>query len=110
MVSAAQEESGVNLGQLKCFTINQLRIATENFSSRNEIGRGGFGKVYKGVLSDGTFVAVKRLKEDHSVGNEQQFRTEVRFRPAWFDKVSRSRLDFRHTRKVVRTIFYCLTS
>lgn len=79
MVIAAQEDSEVNLGQLKRFTINQLRIATENFSSRNEIGRGGFGKVYKGVLSDGTFLAVKRLKEDRNLGNEQQFQTEVRF-------------------------------
>lgn len=73
----AQEESEVNLGQLKRFSLSQLRIATENFSARNEIGRGGFGRVYKGVLSDGTAVAVKRLKEDHNLGNEQQFQTEV---------------------------------
>jgi hypothetical protein len=76
----AQEESEVNLGQLKRFSLSQLRIATENFSARNEIGRGGFGRVYKGVLSDGTAVAVKRLKEDRNLGNEQQFQTEVSLR------------------------------
>ena len=77
MVITAQEDSEISLGQLKRFTLSQLRIATENFSSRNEIGRGGFGKVYKGVLTDGTAVAVKRLREDRSLGNEQQFQTEV---------------------------------
>ncbi|OIW05449.1 hypothetical protein TanjilG_12040 [Lupinus angustifolius] len=39
--------------------------------------QGGFGNVYKGVLSDGTLVAVKRLKDGNAAGGEIQFQTEV---------------------------------
>ncbi|XP_039118376.1 putative receptor-like protein kinase At4g00960 isoform X2 [Dioscorea cayenensis subsp. rotundata] len=38
-----------------------LRDATNNFSNENELGSGGFGVVYKGVLRDGQEIAVKRL-------------------------------------------------
>ncbi|KAJ0021251.1 hypothetical protein Pint_30891 [Pistacia integerrima] len=38
------------------FKIQDLERATDNFSQRNIIGRGGFGVVYKGVLKDGTMV------------------------------------------------------
>ena len=33
--------------------------------------------MYKGCLSDGTIVAVKRLKDGNAVGGNQQFQTEV---------------------------------
>ncbi|XP_058112723.1 receptor-like kinase TMK4 [Magnolia sinica] len=44
------------------FSINDLRLATNNFSEDNIVGKGGFGVVYKGVLHDGSQVAVKRMK------------------------------------------------
>lgn len=44
------------------FTIDQLRAVTEDFAERNVLGRGGFGVVYKGVLPDGTKIAVKRME------------------------------------------------
>jgi serine/threonine protein kinase len=35
---------------------------TKNFAPENELGRGGFGVVYKGELDDGTKIAVKRME------------------------------------------------
>ncbi|KAJ9683000.1 hypothetical protein PVL29_018830 [Vitis rotundifolia] len=67
----------VSLGNLKRFQFRELQIATDNFSSKNILGKGGFGNVYKGYLQDGTVVAVKRLKDGKSIGGEIQFQTEV---------------------------------
>ncbi|XP_026666322.1 protein NSP-INTERACTING KINASE 1-like isoform X3 [Phoenix dactylifera] len=67
----------VCLGNLKRFQFRELQIATDNFSSKNILGKGGFGNVYKGQLPDGTLVAVKRLKDGNAVGGEIQFQTEV---------------------------------
>ncbi|XP_073294691.1 uncharacterized protein [Primulina huaijiensis] len=38
---------------------HELRQATENFSEGNIMGRGTFGSVYRGTLSDGLIIAVK---------------------------------------------------
>ncbi|KAK3010745.1 hypothetical protein RJ639_011298 [Escallonia herrerae] len=73
----AEEDPEVHLGQLKRFSLRELQVASDNFSNRNILGRGGFGKVYKGRLADGTLVAVKRLKEERNQGGELQFQTEV---------------------------------
>lgn len=53
------------------FKIEELEKATNNFSQKNFIGRGGFGFVYKGVLPDGTMVAVKRVIESDFQGNAE---------------------------------------
>ena len=74
---AAEEDPEVHLGQLKRFSLRELQVATDTFSNKNILGRGGFGKVYKGRLADGTLVAVKRLKEERTPGGELQFQTEV---------------------------------
>ncbi|XP_039035065.1 BRASSINOSTEROID INSENSITIVE 1-associated receptor kinase 1-like isoform X2 [Hibiscus syriacus] len=73
----AEEDPEVHLGQLKRFSLRELQVATDNFSNRHILGRGGFGKVYKGRLADGSLVAVKRLKEERTQGGELQFQTEV---------------------------------
>lgn len=73
----AEEDPEVHLGQLKRFSLRELQVASDNFNNRNILGRGGFGKVYKGRLADGTLVAIKRLKEERSPGGELQFQTEV---------------------------------
>ncbi|XP_027927377.1 probable serine/threonine-protein kinase PBL28 isoform X1 [Vigna unguiculata] len=41
-------------------TLLELEQATQNFSHNNIIGEGGFGVVYKGLLQDGSIVAIKR--------------------------------------------------
>ncbi|ONK75478.1 uncharacterized protein A4U43_C03F17280 [Asparagus officinalis] len=73
----AEEDPEVHLGQLKRFSLRELLVATDGFSNKNILGRGGFGKVYKGRLADGSLVAVKRLKEERTPGGELQFQTEV---------------------------------
>ncbi|KAF3972717.1 hypothetical protein CMV_003802 [Castanea mollissima] len=73
----AEEDPEVHLGQLKRFSLRELQVATDTFSNKNILGRGGFGKVYKGRLADGSLVAVKRLKEERTQGGELQFQTEV---------------------------------
>uniref|UniRef100_J3M4A8 Receptor-like serine/threonine-protein kinase n=1 Tax=Oryza brachyantha TaxID=4533 RepID=J3M4A8_ORYBR len=60
-------------GGIMAFRYNDLCHATKNFSEK--LGGGGFGSVFKGVLSDSTTVAVKRL--DGARQGEKQFRAEV---------------------------------
>ncbi|XP_073045543.1 BRASSINOSTEROID INSENSITIVE 1-associated receptor kinase 1-like isoform X1 [Primulina eburnea] len=67
----------VHLGQLERFSLRELRVASDNFSNKNILGRGGFGKVYKGRLADGSLVAIKRLKEERIQGGGLQFQIEV---------------------------------
>ena len=75
--AAADHPEPVFVGQLQCFTLWELRVASDNFHPKNVLGRGGFGKVYKGRLADGSVVAIKRLKEEYSPGGERQFQAEV---------------------------------
>lgn len=72
-----QYDPEVCLGHLKRYTFKELRTATDHFNSKNILGRGGFGIVFKGCLNDGTLVAVKRLKDYNTAGGEIQFQTEV---------------------------------
>ncbi|XP_057496785.1 protein NSP-INTERACTING KINASE 3-like [Actinidia eriantha] len=72
-----QYDPEVRLGHLKRFTFKELRAATDHFNSKNILGKGGFGIVFKGCLNDGSTVAVKRLKDYNAVGGEIQFQTEV---------------------------------
>ncbi|RDX75647.1 putative receptor-like protein kinase, partial [Mucuna pruriens] len=58
------------------FKIEELQKATDSFSSKNFVGRGGFGLVFKGTLSDGTVVAVKRILESDFQG-DVEFCNEV---------------------------------
>ncbi|KAJ9562795.1 hypothetical protein OSB04_007955 [Centaurea solstitialis] len=58
------------------YSLRQLKAATHNFDSANKIGEGGFGPVYKGVLSDGSEIAVKQLSARSKQGN-REFVTEI---------------------------------
>ncbi|WVZ50297.1 hypothetical protein U9M48_001564 [Paspalum notatum var. saurae] len=67
--STTQDAAGI-----RTFRYSYLRHATKKFSER--LGGGGFGSVYKGLLSDSiTTIAVKRL--DGARQGEKQFRAEV---------------------------------
>ncbi|XP_077245298.1 uncharacterized protein LOC143885157 [Tasmannia lanceolata] len=73
----ADVDAEVHRGHLKRFSLRELKVATDKFSRENILGRGGFGKVYKGRLADGSFVAVKRLKEERTPGGRHQFQSEL---------------------------------
>ncbi|KAG5529613.1 hypothetical protein RHGRI_030107 [Rhododendron griersonianum] len=56
------------------FSRSELSVATDNFSPEKLIGKGGHAEVYKGCLSDGQVVAVKRItkkdkKDEDRVGD-----------------------------------------
>ncbi|KAG5235390.1 LRR receptor serine/threonine-protein kinase [Salix suchowensis] len=53
------------------FSLRQIKNATNNFDPANKIGEGGFGPVYKGVLSDGSAIAVKQLSSKSKQGNRE---------------------------------------
>ncbi|GMY37162.1 G-type lectin S-receptor-like serine/threonine-protein kinase At1g11330 [Fagus crenata] len=72
---------GDNLNQVKVqelplFNFEKLATATDNFHLSNKLGQGGFGPVYKGKLSDGQEIAVKRLSRASGQGLEE-FMNEV---------------------------------
>ncbi|KFK28894.1 hypothetical protein AALP_AA7G062000 [Arabis alpina] len=58
------------------FELKTIEAATSNFSEHNMLGKGGFGEVYKGMLMDGTEVAVKRLSKTSGQG-QVEFKNEV---------------------------------
>uniref|UniRef100_A0A7C8ZM39 Protein kinase domain-containing protein n=2 Tax=Opuntia streptacantha TaxID=393608 RepID=A0A7C8ZM39_OPUST len=60
----------------KLFTINELKRATENFNGDRILGQGGQGTVYKGMLTNGQVIAVKRSKTFEE-RQWQQFVNEV---------------------------------
>lgn len=63
-------------GSAKIFTLAELEKATDRFNSQNILGEGGFGRVYRGVLEDGTKLAVKVLRRDDQQGG-REFMAEV---------------------------------
>ncbi|KAL8556862.1 hypothetical protein ACS0TY_004366 [Phlomoides rotata] len=60
--------SQVDLQDLPLLRFEILVNATDNFCEANQLGKGGFGPVYKGKLSDGTEIAVKRLSQASNRG------------------------------------------
>ncbi|KAK3135247.1 hypothetical protein QOZ80_5BG0416590 [Eleusine coracana subsp. coracana] len=72
----SQKDSGgaPQLKGARFFSFEELKSSTNNFS--DEIGSGGYGKVYKGMLVDGTRVAIKRA-EPGSMQGVVEFKNEI---------------------------------
>ncbi|CAJ2630348.1 unnamed protein product [Trifolium pratense] len=77
-VEEEEVEAGNDLkvGDLLQFDFATIRLATSNFSDANKLGQGGFGSVYKGTLSNGQDIAIKRLANNSEQG-ETEFKNEV---------------------------------
>lgn len=71
----------------------ELKEATSNFESSSILGEGGFGKVYRGILADGTAVAIKKLTSGGPQG-DKEFQVEI-------DMLSRL-----HHRNLVKLVGY----
>lgn len=71
---AREREDILNAGGVKTaklFSGKEIKRATNNFSRDRLLGVGGYGEVYKGVLDDGTVVAVKCAKLGNTKGTDQ---------------------------------------
>ncbi|KAK1414353.1 hypothetical protein QVD17_30097 [Tagetes erecta] len=71
-----EEELQALESQTGIFSLRQIKAATCNFDPANKIGEGGFGSVYKGVLSDGCEIAVKKHSWESKQG-KREFVTEM---------------------------------
>nr|XP_010317419.1 probable LRR receptor-like serine/threonine-protein kinase At1g53440 isoform X2 [Solanum lycopersicum] len=52
------------------YNYRKIKAATNNFDDKNRLGEGGFGTVYKGTLSNGAAIAVKKLSTTEEGMNE----------------------------------------
>uniref|UniRef100_A0A0E0FUZ6 non-specific serine/threonine protein kinase n=1 Tax=Oryza nivara TaxID=4536 RepID=A0A0E0FUZ6_ORYNI len=84
----------VKVDGVRCFTFDEMAAATNDFTDSAQVGQGGYGKVYKGNLTDGTAVAIKRAHEG-SLQGSKEFCTEIEL------------LSRLHHRNLVSLVGYC---
>lgn len=84
----------IKVNGVKGFSFEELELATNKFDISTQVGQGGYGKVYRGILADGTVVAIKRAQQDSLQGSKEFF-TEIEL------------LSRLHHRNLVSLIGYC---
>ncbi|KAI3690213.1 hypothetical protein L2E82_48189 [Cichorium intybus] len=62
------DNNGRKGSDLMVFSFASIVAATNDFANENKLGEGGFGPVYKGKLSDGQEIAIKRLSRTSGQG------------------------------------------
>ncbi|KAH7331194.1 hypothetical protein KP509_20G019500 [Ceratopteris richardii] len=92
--AAPRQKKCIKVAGVKDFTFKEMIKATNNFDKSTQVGQGGYGKVYKGILADGTVVAIKRAEKE-SLQGDKAFYTEI-------EMLSRV-----HHRNLVSLIGYC---
>ncbi|TVU06801.1 hypothetical protein EJB05_46836 [Eragrostis curvula] len=89
-----EKRISMKIAGVKDFTFEDLSHCTNDFSDSALIGQGGYGKVYRGVLADGTVVAIKRAQQGSLQGSKEFF-TEIEL------------LSRLHHRNLVSLLGYC---
>ena len=68
----------LKIRRAQTFTYEELETATSGFKEESIVGKGSFSCVFKGVLKDGTVVAVKRaIVSPNMQKNSKEFHTEL---------------------------------
>ncbi|KAI7729578.1 hypothetical protein M8C21_021996 [Ambrosia artemisiifolia] len=78
MIETMMNKGKFSYHKQQVISFADIREATNSFSEENKLGEGGYGPVYKGKLSNGQEVAVKRLSRSSKQGIEE-FKNEVTF-------------------------------
>ncbi|KAH6794277.1 Leucine-rich repeat protein kinase family protein [Perilla frutescens var. hirtella] len=68
-ISETMKLGALGLPPYRTFVPDELKEASDNFNELNLIGEGSYGQVYKGLLTDGTAIAIRCLKpkRKHSI-------------------------------------------
>ncbi|OMO76062.1 hypothetical protein COLO4_25683 [Corchorus olitorius] len=79
------EDHEISSAECIQYDFSIIRDATNDFSDANKLGQGGFGAVYKGKLSSGELIAVKRIATESGQGdvefiNEVQLMAQLQHR------------------------------
>lgn len=93
-VTRDKTNPALKVAGVKFFTFEELAKATDQFNEINNVGQGGYGKVYKGKLATGEMVAIKRAQEG-SLQGTKEFYTEIEL------------LSRVHHRNLVMLVGYC---
>ncbi|CAI9763985.1 unnamed protein product [Fraxinus pennsylvanica] len=94
-VPVLSTDNGMNNGlDSIAFSYSEIQIATENFSSDNLLGEGGYAVAYKGQLKDGQLITAKVLK-DASTQGPAEFHSDV------------YALSFARHKNIARLLGYC---
>jgi hypothetical protein len=94
LISTTAKRISMKIAGVKDFIFDDLAHCTDDFSDSALIGQGGYGKVYRGVLADGTVVAIKRAQQGSLQGSKEFF-TEIEL------------LSRLHHRNLVSLLGYC---
>ncbi|ONK57836.1 uncharacterized protein A4U43_C09F4690 [Asparagus officinalis] len=78
-IKAQPDMEELKIQRARTFTYEELEKATGGFKEESQIGKGSFSCVFKGVLKDGTVVAVKRsiVVSSDVKKTSKEFRTEL---------------------------------
>ncbi|XP_026464167.1 serine/threonine-protein kinase pelle-like [Ctenocephalides felis] len=78
LVSGVSDISSINesASAIPRISYDELQAATDNWNESNVLGRGGFGKVFKGLWKN-TAVAIKRLEPPRGMTSAESYNTQM---------------------------------